>query len=108
MRTLTSHAFTARINLDHKISDQIKVGVSATGSYIDNGNVQLGGTNQTSGVLMSALQMSPLAPVRNDNGDYYINPLNATLPNPVSFREIMTTVPFKNVFWRMDTLSILR
>ena len=80
--------FTARINLDHKISDQIKVGVSATGSYIDNGNVQLGGTNQTSGVLMSALQMSPLAPVRNDNGDYYINPLNATLPNPVSFREI--------------------
>lgn len=80
--------FTARINLDHKISDQIKVGVSATGSYIDNGNVQMGGTNQTSGVLMSALQMSPLAPVCNDNGDYYINPLNATLPNPVSFREI--------------------
>lgn len=80
--------FTARLNLDHKISDQLKVGVSATGSYIDNGNVQMGGTNQTSGVLMSALQMSPLAPVYDENGDYYINPMQATLPNPVSFREI--------------------
>lgn len=80
--------FTARLNLDHKITNQVKVGVSATGSYVDNGNVQMGGENQTSGVLMSALQMSPLASVYDENGDYYINPLQATLPNPVSFREI--------------------
>ena len=62
--------FTARLNLDHKITDQVKVGVSATGSYVDNGNVQMGGENQTSGVLMSALQMSPLASVYDENGDY--------------------------------------
>ena len=79
---------TGRLNIDHKIIDQLKVGVSATGSNIDNGNVQMGGTNQTSGVLMSALQMSPLASVYDENGNYYINPLQATLPNPVSFREI--------------------
>lgn len=81
--------FTARLNLDHKITDNLKVGVSATGSYIDNGNVQLGEAQwQASGVLVAALQMSPVAPIYDATGSYYINPKDATLPNPVSYREI--------------------
>ncbi|MFV0390280.1 MAG: SusC/RagA family TonB-linked outer membrane protein, partial [Paludibacteraceae bacterium] len=81
--------FTSRLNLDHKINDQIKVGVSATGSYVDNGNVQLGDAQwQASGVLVAALQMSPVAPIYDATGAYYINPKDATLPNPVSYREI--------------------
>lgn len=80
---------TARLNLDHSICDKVKFGVSATGSYVDNGNVQLGEAQwQASGVLVAALQMSPVAPVYDSNGDYYINPMDATLPNPVSYREI--------------------
>lgn len=85
----TFERFTARLNLDHKIADNLKVGVSATGSYIDNGNVQLGEAQwQASGVLVAALQMSPVAPIYDTAGNYYINPKDATLPNPVSYREI--------------------
>lgn len=81
--------FTARTNIDHKITDQVKIGISATGSYIDNGNVQLGDAQwQSSGVLVAALQMSPTCPIYNESGEYYINPKDATLPNPVSYREI--------------------
>lgn len=80
---------SGRVNLDHKIFDNLKIGVSATGSYVDNGNVQLGdGQWETSGVLVAALQMSPVCPVYDETGDYYINPMDAVLPNPVSFREI--------------------
>lgn len=81
--------FSSRLNLDHKITDKLKVGVSSTASYIDNGNVQLGESQwQASGVLVAALQMSPLIPIFDETGDYSINPNDATLPNPVSYREI--------------------
>ena len=85
----TFRRISGRVNLDHKIFENLKIGVSATGSYVDNGNVQLGeGQWETSGVLVAALQMSPVAPIYDETGDYYINPMDATLPNPVSFREI--------------------
>lgn len=81
--------FSSRLNLDHKITDKLKVGVSSTASYIDNGNVQLGNAQwQASGVLVAALQMSPLIPIYDETGAYSINPNDATLPNPVSYREI--------------------
>lgn len=81
--------FTSRLNIDHKIFDKLKVGVSATGSYIDNGNVQLGNSQwQSSGVLLAALQMSPIIPIYDETGGYAINPEDAVLPNPVSYREI--------------------
>ena len=81
--------FSSRINLDHKITDFLKVGVSATGSYVDNGNTQLGdGQWENSGVLVSALQMSPLISVYNAYGEYSINPKDAVMPNPDSYREI--------------------
>ena len=85
----TFDRFSARMNLDHNILDNLKIGISATGSYVENGNVQLGEAQwQSSGVLVAALQMSPVAPIYDELGDYYINPKDATLPNPVSYREI--------------------
>ncbi len=81
--------FSARLNLDHEINEYVKMGISATGSQVKSGNVQLGdGLFQESGVLMSALVASPLVPIYDAYGEYKINPNNATLPNPVSFREI--------------------
>ncbi len=80
--------FSSRLNLDHKITDDLKIGVSATGSYIDNGNAAMGGRLETSGVLMSALQMSPLVPVFDESGNYAKNLDDPLLPNPVSFSEI--------------------
>lgn len=81
--------FSGRINLDQKILDNLKVGISLNASYIDNGNIQLGdGQWENSGVLVAALQMSPLVPVFDGDGKYRINPNDAVLPNPVSYREI--------------------
>jgi TonB-linked SusC/RagA family outer membrane protein len=81
--------FSGRVNLDQNISKMVKAGLSLTGSFIDNGNTQLGsGQWENSGVLMSALVMSPLTTVYNAYGKYNINPLNATMPNPVSYKEI--------------------
>ncbi len=102
--------FTARMNIEQKINDFMKVGVSATGSQIDNSNVQLGdGQFENSGVLMSALVASPLVPIYDAYGEYKINPNNAVLPNPYSFREIDDNTLSKrlmaNAYFQMEPLA---
>lgn len=81
--------FSGRFNFDQKISEKVKFGLSTTYSNIDNGNIQLGGSEwENSGVLVAALQQSPLITIYDAYGNYNINPNNAVLPNPVSYREI--------------------
>lgn len=89
---------TGRVNLDHTINKMVKVGVNITGSYIENGNTQLGdGEWENSGVLVSALAFNPLISVYDAYGEYSVDSNNGTLPNPVSYREIDDTTAQKRV-----------
>lgn len=90
--------FAGRINLDQKINDILMVGVQASASRSKNHNVPLGGGgNETSGVIRSAIQFSPMISVRNEDGSYPLNPEMSFMPNPVSLLEITDESLMENV-----------
>lgn len=80
---------TVRVNIDHKLNDYFSYGIHLTRSNINTANIALGDGNfQDSGLLMSAMCYDPTIPVFDSDGKYYISPLMANVPNPVSMLEI--------------------
>lgn len=80
---------SARLNLDQEIGKYFAVGVNATYSINQYDNVPLGESeNEYSGVLTSAIQFDPSAPVYNEDGTYYIDPDRSYVPNPLSLLDI--------------------
>ncbi len=81
--------FTTRFNLDQQFSKYISGGITANISQIKTRNVPLGtGGNEGSGIIRSALQFNPLIDVKNEAGEYNLDPGQAFLANPVSLLEI--------------------
>ncbi len=81
--------YTGRVNLDQKISNQVKAGINLTISRTNNNDVPLGaGQNEVASLLVAASQFNPLIPVKDENGDYALNSDAAFLPNPVSLLEV--------------------
>lgn len=77
--------YTGKINLDQTISKYFKIGLNLTASRIDNDNTPLGGEQwEKSGLLRAAVQMGPHITAITENGEYPINPLLPTQPNPYS------------------------
>lgn len=78
-----------RINLDQKISERFKIGLSIMMNQNDYNNVPLGtGANEYAGIIRSAVQFSPLLPIRNDNGEFVVSAVRPLIPNPVSLLDI--------------------
>lgn len=90
IKTSGLQRFSGRLNVDQKLTNWLDFSISLTGSVIDNTNAALGGgDNENSGIIQSALQYSPLIePIRDDNGEYLLNPTQALIPNPLSFLDI--------------------
>lgn len=81
--------FTGKINLDQKISNYVKAGISLNISRNTLDNVPLGeGQFENAGILSAAAMFNPNLPIYNENGEYSINPDFTQLPNPVSLLEI--------------------
>lgn len=81
--------FTGRINIEQKLSKYINMGVNLTLSENKYHNVPLGNQqSQDASIMVAAAQYNPIMPVRDENGNYTINPQAAFLPNPVSLLEI--------------------
>jgi TonB-linked SusC/RagA family outer membrane protein len=77
--------YSGRINLDQTINDIFKAGVNLTFTRMDNDNVPLGsGQWEKSGLIRAAVQMGPHIKAIDENGNYPINPLLPTQPNPYS------------------------
>jgi len=77
--------YTGKVNLDHTINSLFKVGVNLIASRTDNDNVALGNQPwENSGLMRAAVQMGPQIQAIDDNGNYPINPLLPTQPNPYS------------------------
>lgn len=81
--------YSARVNLDQKLSKYVKMGVNLNVTRNSYDNVSLGDNQAGSaGVLVTAVQYKPTLPVRDENGDYTLNQDVAYLPNPVSLLDI--------------------
>jgi TonB-linked SusC/RagA family outer membrane protein len=81
---------TFRVNLDHSISNNIKIGSNLTLSKI-NSNVVNNSLEQ--GAVWTAVTLPPIIPIRDANGLYTrpgtINPGYAQLENPLAMAEYM-------------------
>ncbi len=85
--------YSFRANIDQEISKFVKVGLSLTGSRIDNDNTQLGseGGNdnfENSGIIRAAIQQGPHIQAIDEDGNYPLNPQLALQPNPYSLLTI--------------------
>ncbi len=81
--------YSARVNLDQKLSKYVKMGVNLNVSRNQYDNIPLGnGQNENAGILVSAAQFNPTLPVRDENGEYSMNQDASFLPNPVSLLDI--------------------
>ncbi|MFA6580447.1 MAG: TonB-dependent receptor [Paludibacter sp.] len=81
--------YTGKINLDQTINKYFKIGINLTASRIDNANTPLGaGQWEKSGLLRAAVQMGPQIQAIDENGNYPINPMLPTQPNPYSLLTI--------------------
>lgn len=80
---------SARINLDQVINKYVSVGLTANYSQNRYDNVPLGdGDNENAGILVSAIRFNPTLPVRDEEGNYVIDPSRSNFPNPVSLLDI--------------------
>lgn len=80
---------SARINLDQVINKYLSVGLTANYSQNRYDNVPLGdGDNENAGILVSAIRFNPTIPVRDENGEYAMDPSRSNFPNPVSLLDI--------------------
>lgn len=81
--------YSARVNLDQKLSKYVKMGINLNVSRNEYDNISLGnGENENAGILVSAAQFNPTLPIRDENGDYSMNSDASFLPNPVSLLDI--------------------
>ena len=80
---------TAVVNLDQKISDYVKAGLSFNLSRNSYENSSFGKyENEAAGVLGAALRFTPTIPVYDKDGNLSIDPVKSDFPNPVSLLEI--------------------
>lgn len=86
--------YSLRANVDHKISNSVKIGTSIFASLIDQDRSKNDGSANSADasnfthiygapVLSSALVASPAMPVYDDNGYYYVDTLQTSYVNPV-------------------------
>jgi TonB-linked SusC/RagA family outer membrane protein len=72
---------SARINLDHNVSDKVRVGLNVTGSRSLSTRIQ--NDNNIYGVVSGALLLGTQTPVRNADGTYGRDPFSS-VENPVA------------------------
>ena len=78
-----------RSNIDIKLSKVLSLSTSLSESRINNDNTQLGDAPyEQSGILTAALQQGPQIRAKDETGNYPVNPLVATQPNPLGLLTI--------------------
>lgn len=70
--------FNVRSNIDARLSEKLKVGVSFSGSYSYGNFARAEGDLQFRGLIINAVARDPSIPVYDKNGDYYSEFSNPT------------------------------
>lgn len=73
--------YNFRVNLDHQISDRVKVGTSISYNKWKDKSVSEGGKWSTANAILTG---SPVTDVYNEDGTFSINPFISDLENPVA------------------------
>lgn len=99
--------FMGRLGAEFKLAKWLKTGVSISASQQNSDKVeQPGSTEDPTGLIKLALSYPTYLPIRDENGDYLINPNHATYPNPVSYKDVTNTEVTNryliNNFWTID------
>jgi TonB-linked SusC/RagA family outer membrane protein len=109
--------YTGKINFDQDLGKYFKMSVSLNASRNDNSNVPLGGDQfENSGMIRSAVQMSPEVAAQLPDGTYPVNPLRSNEPNPYSLLTVtdrsltdrlvangaVTAEPIKNLLLKLN------
>lgn len=85
IRNSEMNRYSAKINVDQKISEKFDAGINLIATRLNNSNVPLGEEEfEKSGIIRAAIQMGPHIAAQDENGNYPINPLLPTQPNPFS------------------------
>lgn len=86
--------YSMRANIDHKVSDALKIGANVFGSFTsqdrskNDGSANAGDASNFNNlygppVLSSALVASPAMPVFDDHGNYFVDDLQVFFANPL-------------------------
>lgn len=91
--------YTAKVNLNAKISKKFRVGINLKPSFSDNNMAQTEQNWWKEGIIISALMYHPNLPVRNPDGSYALGDMIrtnvsgessvATIENPVALAELI-------------------
>ena len=104
--------YGARVNLLHSIGERLKIGINLNNSSEKENRVPLGlGVNRDAGVIAAALQLPPILPIFDGNGNYSTSLQD--LSNPVAQAETIdefakTTRLFGNAFVEYEVLKDLK
>ena len=104
--------YGARVNLLHSIGERLKIGINLNNSSEKENRVPLGlGVNRDAGVIAAALQLPPILPIFDGNGNYSTSLQD--LSNPVAQAETIdefakTTRLFGNAFAEYEVLKGLK
>jgi len=83
--------YAGRFNINQETTENLSFQANLSASLTDNQKAAQGfGTNETAGVLNSALEMDPTMPVQNEQGKFNRHPV-ITTDNPVAIAEGVTT-----------------
>lgn len=89
LKNTSFERYSARVNLKTDINKNFKIGINATGSYINDQYTASGfGVNERAGAMYAAINFDPTYGVIDENGKYITSPLQ-TLDNPVAITEGM-------------------
>ncbi|GAB3349272.1 TonB-dependent receptor [Arachidicoccus ginsenosidivorans] len=83
--------YNGRLNLDHNISNQIKVGANVLVSGSTANNTLTGGSNENGGIITAAIYWAPILPLQAADGSYPISPYYPNIPNPLSYSTLTNT-----------------
>lgn len=98
--------YTAKINFDQVLNRYFTVGVSLNATRLDNDNTPLGDRPwEKSGLLRAAVQMGPHIEARTVDGEYPINPLLPTQPNPYSLLTVQDKGYMDRVLGNINLIS---
>jgi TonB-linked SusC/RagA family outer membrane protein len=94
-----------RSNFDIKLSKILTLKTSLSESRINNYNTQLGDAPyEQSGIITAALEQGPQIRARDENGNYPVNPLVATQPNPLGLLTITDQGKIENTILHSSLL----
>ena len=77
--------YNGRLNLDHQLSEKIKLGTNIIVSNSLANNTITGGDFENGGIITSAIYWAPTVPLRDEAGNYPLSPYYSAIPNPLSY-----------------------